>query len=58
MHMELLKYIIVELEKELKINPKRYIHPSIQTMIDKVAFKNKLFENLPPKDNDSKKLKI
>lgn len=58
MHMDLLKYIIVELEKELKINPKRYIHPSIQTMMDKVAFKNKLLEKLPSKDNESKKLKI
>lgn len=59
MHMDLLKYVIVELEKELKLNPKKYLHPKIQDMIDKVKNKNKLLQKLPPKNEvEPKKMKI
>lgn len=59
LHMDLVKYIIVELEKELQINPKKNIHPKIQDMMDKVKNKNKLLEKLPPKnDIGTKKVKI
>lgn len=56
---DIISYMILELEKELKLNPKKHRSPEIQKIIDVLNSKNKLNKELANKEGENiKRIKL